>query len=185
MYVYGACRHPVSCPNAKLPFNLCLSWLRGVCHAGESCTMVHRLPDNCSEQVRLIHTLQEDDSHKGVLRSTPAIASRLFDTAKKLANQRNSEAHHHTVNIVDVSASTTPTEAPSPTSTNNEALNSPNTTEREKPHDEAVNDATCPKQVETQQHQVVTPTTTITTKMPVAVAPEAATVARTLDLNDH
>ena len=192
MYVYGACRHPVSCPNAKLPFNLCLSWLRGVCHAGESCTMVHRLPDNCSEQVRLIHTLQEDDSHKGVLRSTPAIASRLFDTAKKLANQRNNSdaQHHNAVNSVDVSASTTPTEAPSPASTNND-LHSPHTIERDEKAQHPVNDATCPKQVETQQE--VTPTTTttntasptITVKMPVAVAPEAATVARTLDLNDH
>ena len=172
LHIYGACRHPVSCPCALLPYNFCLSWLRGVCHAGESCTMVHRLPDNCSEQVRLIHTLQEDDSHKGNLRTSPALVSRIFDTTRRLMNERAR------ANNMDLEVSPSSTEAPSPTSTRHSV--SPKNGEEE--NSNVNNDATCPKRLESTLNSASE--TPHHSQKPL-VAPDGAVVARTLDLNDQ
>ena len=52
IWVYGACRNPKTCIFCLCPANLCINWVRGACRSGKDCTLVHRLPEDTTPQLR-------------------------------------------------------------------------------------------------------------------------------------
>lgn len=57
--VYGACRFS-SCVFAGCPQNLCLSWVRGACSYGSECMLVHRIPEDASDSIKQLVSVQTD-----------------------------------------------------------------------------------------------------------------------------
>ncbi|CCW65559.1 unnamed protein product [Phytomonas sp. EM1] len=54
---FGACRNPTNCIFATAPRNLCISWIRASCVAGDECSGIHRLPEPCSFDIFMIYQL--------------------------------------------------------------------------------------------------------------------------------
>lgn len=55
LWIFGSCRYPKSCLFRECPQNLCLGFVRGHCPSGTECNLVHRLPENASEELKHLH----------------------------------------------------------------------------------------------------------------------------------
>ena len=75
--MFGCCRHSASCIFSRMPQNLCVHWVRGECNAGAECGLVHRLPEDCPEQMRTVFKL----NHGGNRRDPAFVASLIKATA--------------------------------------------------------------------------------------------------------